>query len=495
MTRVPHLTLIRPPLLIASSAVYPSRAAAPLGMAYVAAAVKKAGFAVSCIDAYGLDMDHFSKFKDGTHINGLSINAVIEQISSDTDIIGLSTMFSNEWILIEELVNAIKKKYPLKMIILGGEHATSEYEYILNSCQAVDGCILGEGEQKTVDLLEAIKLQMSFENVEGFAHRCKVTNSVVIKSGLKRIKQIDEISWPLWEAIPLNKYLDGKVGFGISGTRAMPMLASRGCPYTCTFCSSPKMWTTSWKVRDVEDLIKEIKYYIHLYQIEHVEFYDLTAIINKAWIQSFCRKLIEENLNITWSLPSGTRSEVLDDTTLKLLQQSGIVKMTYSPESGSKKILKLIEKKVKLPKILKSMRLAVKNKIVIKATLISGFPEENFLDLFWNFVFITKLAIIGINDLAYFSFSPYPGSALHDNLVKSGKIIKNKEYYEFLSVYVNNNSTKMKSWSEVIPSRLMPLITIGGMSYFYAIQFLIRPWRIFSSIYRIVKDTPLTMFD
>lgn len=490
-----HLTLIKPPLLFPRSMVYPSRAAAPIGMAYVAAAVKSAGFKVQCIDAFGEDMDRYSSFKDNFLINGLSVDEILNRIPISTDVIGLSCMFSNEWIFIEGLIHAIKSKFPKKFLILGGEHASSAYEYILKNCSDVDGCILGEGEQKIVDLLTALREKAPLGSIEGFAFLCSINNEIAVNSGLKRIKHINSLPRPAWDEIPIRQYLDRRIGFGISGTRSMPMLASRGCPYSCTFCSNPQMWTSVWKSRDVEEVIAEIKEYHRIYSIEHIEFYDLTVIVNRNWIHQFSRRLIEENLGLTWSLPSGTRSEVLDSETLILLKQAGLKKMTYAPESGSVRILKMIKKKIRLKSILSSMRNAVKNGIVVKATLISGFPKENYFDLICNFVFITGLAIVGINDLAYFCFSPYPGSELFDELVKSGKIKKDKTYYEFLSLHVNNNPFRMKSWSSVIPSFLMPVITIGGTAYFYFLQFLFRPWRLIAAIHRLINRTPLTMLD
>ena len=82
----------------------------------------------------------------------------------------------------------------------------------------------------------------------------------------KRIIKLDEIPKPAWDLVPINKYLDLKLSLGVDRGRTIPILASRGCPFQCTFCSSPAMWTTRWVARDVKLLADEIEEYIKKYK-------------------------------------------------------------------------------------------------------------------------------------------------------------------------------------------------------------------------------------
>jgi hypothetical protein len=86
------------------------------------------------------------------------------------------------------------------------------------------------------------------------------------------------------------------------------------------------MWTPKWIPREIDLVIPEIKSYIEKYQIEHIDFFDLTAVVNRNWTIAFCKRMIEEDLGVTWALPSGTRSEALDFEVLSLLRQSGFTK-------------------------------------------------------------------------------------------------------------------------------------------------------------------------
>ena len=76
----------------------------------------------------------------------------------------------------------------------------------------------------------------------------------------------------------------------------MPILATRGCPYQCTFCSSPTMWTTRYLMRDPKEIVDEIEWLMKEYKANDFEFFDLTAIIKKSWILEFCNEIKKRNL-------------------------------------------------------------------------------------------------------------------------------------------------------------------------------------------------------
>lgn len=490
-----NITLIRCPTVLPLSAVAAQQGVPSLALAYLSGFLKSKDIPCHCLDALGEGLDQYFKVP-GTNLiaNGLQASEIAERIPASSSIVGISCMFSNEWIYTKEIVKAISLRRPDLKIILGGEHATADYQQILQECPEIYCCVLGEGEAILHELVSTIHQSDHRLQTEGIAF-LKDESNLVVNERKKRIRNIDEIPWPNWEGLCLEKYLDRGLGMAAQGRRSLPVLASRGCPYRCTFCSSEKMWTTAWYPRDIDDLIQEIKTYTEKYHIQNVEFYDLTAIVNKKWIQDFCRALIKANLPITWTLPSGTRSEALCPDTLKLLRQSGCLKITYAPESGSNHVLEMIKKKVNLPKMLSSMRAAVKEGMIIKANIVFGFPGSGFKDYFLDFFFLLKMAVIGVQDVTCFAFVPYPGSQLYEDLVSSGHIKRDNEYQKFLSYNVYNDPTKMRSWTKGLKDWHLTYLTLGGMTFFYSFQFLFRPWRIITTMARIIRRKPFTMFE
>jgi radical SAM superfamily enzyme YgiQ (UPF0313 family) len=196
-------------------------------------------------------------------------------------------------------------------IVAGGEHVTGMGEYSLRDCDALDCWVLGEGEDTIVELVEAKKSNKVLGNIPGLAYR--VADEIRVNSRRTRIRGVSKIPWPEWELFPLNAYFNADMHFGVESEVTIPVLASRGCPYLCTFCSSPQMWGTRWEARLPEELLDEIEFYMDRYNATNFDFFDLTAIIRKDWIVAFCKLIIQRGLKINYELSVGTRSEALDD--------------------------------------------------------------------------------------------------------------------------------------------------------------------------------------
>lgn len=490
-----HLTLVRPPTVTPPGVYLASRGTPPLGLAYLAGAAKAAGHDVTCIDAFGEAMNARRVFKgSGLIINGLTAGEISNLVPLHTDVIGISCMYSNEWIYVREVIHVLHQARPHAMLVAGGEHVTADFQTVFADAPELTACALGEGEETLVDLLGSLRLGRPLEEVRGLVIR-DADGSLLHTGRRQRVQELASIAWPAWETLPIEQYLEAGLGFGAQGRRCMPILASRGCPYQCTFCSSPQMWTTKWNSRDVEDVLSEMKTYVRRYRAEHFDFYDLTAIIRKDWILKFATRLIEERLGVTWALPSGTRSEALTEEVLGLLRASGCCKINYAPESGSKATLVRIKKRVKLDRMMVSMRAAVKAGITARANILIGLPEQNARELIDNFIFAARIAWIGVHDIAVFGFVPYPGSELYNQLRATGQIESGEAYRTFLAFNLTNAHRHMRSWSRYISDWQMPYIIYALTLWFYCLQFAFRPYRIALHIYRMAARKPFTTLE
>jgi len=241
------------------------------------------------------------------------------------------------------------------------------------------------------------------------------------------------------------------------------------------------MWTQRYYTRCPHDVIDEIEGYIKEYKIDMVEFFDLTAIVKKEWIIEFGLLLKEKKLDIEWSLPSGTRSEALDEDVTKLMAETNCKYLVYAAESGSRRILKYIKKEVKLETMLKSMRAAKKNGLILRCNLMLGFPQERRTDIFKTLWFQIKLAFIGVDDVPLYMFSPYPGTALFDELRAKGVIPALDDNY-FRSLLCQMDLTQTSGYCDHVGPRELALYRFVGMSLFYCLSYLFFPKRILRSI-------------
>lgn len=476
------ICLIRPPSVVPVGA-YIGSLTPPIGLAYLAGSLLKAGHEVTVIDAVGEALDDCAPCGDNLIQYGLSFESILKRIPDQTIMIGMSGMFSSEWNALRPLYEMITEKFSKEcLVVAGGEHFTAAPEICMNSLPHLDAIVFGEGEETIVELAEKVQSGLGIKDVRG----------LMIRSGeglqktdpRSRVRSIDEIPWPAWDLIPLEEYFSRGLSYGVNRGRSMPMLASRGCPFQCTFCSNPLMWGTRWLARDVSDLVDEIEYYIKKYSITNVDFYDLTAIVKKDWIKRFCRELIARNINLTWQLPSGTRSEAIDYEVSLLLYQSGCRNMNYAPESGSTEILRQVKKKVKLENMYQSLRSANRAGINVKLNIIIGLPMERHVDIWKTFWSLLRFSYYGAYDVSIGIFAPYPGSELYSELVENGRISHSETYWEKLS-YVD--ITKAESYNPKMSANVLLFYNWLGIVMFYASNYAFRPIRFARTINNLVK--------
>lgn len=495
------ITLIRPPT-VSSAHAYSVPITPPIGIAYLAAALESAGHRVSIIDSLGeAPPQQGPTCHPRLRAHGLSIVQIVDRISPQTQLIGVSAMFSQEWPHTEQLILAIRQRFAGVPIVLGGEHATAAWEHTLTTCPAVDLCVLGEGEATLVDLVNGLAGPTAAErthhlpnplNLPGIAFRGP--DGLVRTSPRPRIRNLDDLPRPAWHLVPIETYLAGGFGHGVNRGRSMPILATRGCPYQCAFCSNPAMWTTRYVTRTPRDVVDEIEHYVTRYRATNIDFYDLTAIVRRTWILEFCRELDARALNITYQLPSGTRSEALDGEVLRWLSRTGCRNITYAPESGSPRMLDRIHKRVNLNRMCDSIRAARRAGIRLKANLVIGFPGETRRDVYRTLRLVLKLAWLGVDDVPLYLFSPYPGSAFHHEL-QAGGIIGRMDNDYFASLGCFMDLSQSSRYCRQIGPRELNFYRALGMSAGYTVGYLVRPWRIARTALNLWRNQGITVLE
>lgn len=478
---VGHVTLVRP-AMVSSIGTWSSPITPPLGLAYLASMLLESGLEVACVDAIAEDIDNIVEC-DGFMYQGLSIDATVARIDENTGMIGVSCMFSQDWLYTKDLLRAIRKRFPDKPIVVGGEHVTAMPEFCLRDCPEIDCCVLGEGEETLVELAQHWH-HRRFEAIDGVAF---LRDGEYLQSQPRsRIREVDEIPHPAWEMFPMEVYLETRNGHGVYRGRTMGILATRGCPYKCTFCSNPVMYGKLYIPRDPGDVLDEIEKYIHQYNCTNVDFYDLTMILKREWVLEFCRQIEERGLKFTWQLPTGTRSEVVDDEVAAALYRTGCRNITYAPESGDPVTLDLIKKRVKLPNVIQSVKSSLRSNINVKCNIIIGFPDETRRGVWRTMKFCWKLAVIGVHDVGIFLYSPYPGSKLYDELREENIIgPPSDEYFRSLVNFMDPTSTT--AFCKNVSGHELKYWRVFGMASFFAISYLLRPWRFVRFLRNVIR--------
>lgn len=481
------ICIIRPSVLHKEVA-FSHMPVAPLGPAYIASVLRNEGHDIQAIDAAIEGIDNVEKFKFDTYIFGLNTADTIDLIEEGTEIICFSFMFTNNWYYDLELVDEARKKFPNAILIAGGEHVTAVPEYTFDTAPELDYIVMGEGEATIMELMNCIEKEQSLEKVSRIAY--KKDGKVVINNfsrKIKRINDVDEIPWPAWELFPLQKYFDNKVSYGVYRGNSLPIMASRGCPYECTFCSNPQMWGRKYTLRDVNDFVDEMEYLYNTYNVVNFDFYDLTAVIKKAWIVEMADEILRRKLDITYQIPAGTRTEAIDFEVAEKLYASGCKNITYAPESGSAKVLSDVKKKIKLSTMFDSIRYSNKVGMNIKLNIMVGFPDETHLDILKTVLFLLKSSWYGAHDMYPAVLSPYPGSALYDRLVEDGAIDLYSDEY-IIEIINSHDLWPGKVYCNNVSSTTIKVYTLIMYFVFYTSNFIFRPNRFFRLIKNLITS-------
>jgi anaerobic magnesium-protoporphyrin IX monomethyl ester cyclase len=492
--KTPEIMLIRAATVVSPGRIATGSTGQPLGIAYLASYLRKHNYPhVGIIDSFGE-----SPFQKMVHKEydtyGILNEEVVEKIPQDVRIIGFTCMFSNEWIYLKKLISLVKQRFPDALTIMGGEHASACTEYVLDSCPSLDYIIRGEGEDPFLRLVELeFKGIGEKSEISGLSYR---TDEGVTVNPSHRVLDLAEIPNPAWDLVPSKNYLDnGLAAIVEAEARIMPILATRGCPYTCNFCSNEQMWGTLYRMREPEDVVAEIKLYKQQYDITGFELNDLTFIVNRKWLLSFAQKLADENLNLCWTI-SNTRSEAIDEEVVKLLIKAGCVRLMVAPESGSENQQLDMNKKVNLEDMAECVKTIGKTKLALKANFIVGLPNEGHIDILKSIYYGLKLAYKGVDSVLFYRFVPYPGTN-YFNLLQEREVIPpfGDDFDLFLVSNVYNDLVKLKSYNDNVSKFALQCYIGAGFGLSFLMYMTTHPSEFIPTIKRIAAKKPKSVME
>ena len=482
--------LIHPPLYLNVHAMTALRPSFPLGLAYIASTLREAGHDVSLLDAVAEAPEQVtqSKSKKQLFALGLTTDEIVERLDPAAEAFCLTNMWTFSWPLVRELCHAMKERFPDKPLVCGGEHFSGLPKLSMQQAP-VDFIIRGEGEQGAAEVVNGLALgeKVDWSLVPGIWYRDADGEPVASAETRPRNKDVDSIPWPAWDLIDIEVYNDQGFICGLNMGKTMPILATRGCPYQCTYCASPNMWTTRWYARNPIDVVDEMQSYKEKYGATNFPFQDLTAILKRDWIIEFCNELKRRDLGLTWQFPSGTRCEVIDDEVAGLLRETGGHSLALAPESGSERTRKLIKKRMKTESLLEAVKASVKNKLNVTIFTVIAFPHDTAEDLKDTVRLARKLGRMGIDDTAVGFFFPIPNTELYHKLMDEGRVTLEDD---FLMTPIFANEEKLleeNNYCEHLSAKQLTRWKYKILINFYLWSFAFHPTKPFRILWNALR--------
>lgn len=270
-----------------------------------------------------------------------------------------------------EVVRLIKilktERYNFPKIVLGGPDVTYNVENYLKA--GADFLVIGEGEETTFELYNAILHNSNFHEVNGIAF---IENDLVIQTQARtKFRELDELPLPNREAINMYNYLE--TWKNNHGESSMTISTQRGCPYTCKWCSTA-VYGQSYRRRPASQVAAEMKMLKEQYNPDAIWFVDDVFTISHKWLTAFHEEVVKQNAQIRFECI--TRAERLNDAILKLLKEAGCFRIWIGAESGSQEIIDAMDRRVDVDHVKKIIQDTNAMGIETGTFIMLGYPGE-----------------------------------------------------------------------------------------------------------------------
>ena len=308
-----------------------------------------------------------------------SIKKFIEDVRPDWVLV--SILFSNLVVHGKKIAEIVKSIDPKIKTILGGNHVNNTYTEVLND-RFVDYVVLGECDFSVGELISSVMEGKDIGKIQGVAF--KYDNKIISNGLSPRINDLNTLPREARDLMNMEGYFD--VGLFHSAKsrskRVGNIMATRGCPEKCSFCTTPQMWGNTVRWRDPEHIFAEIRDIVTDYGIEEIQFDDDTLTANIKKLLMLCDLM--EPLNIKWCTPNGvkinyhSKNPTKQDNLYKRMFESGCYQITFGVETGNQDILdNTINKRLPLDTVKPAIESAKKAGMLVHTFWMVGFPWRN----------------------------------------------------------------------------------------------------------------------
>lgn len=406
----------------------------PLGLAYLAAALRKDGHDVLIYDADAnvnpSKMD-FTRLEESYPLYLKSVkddehhiwHEMRERIANfRPDIVGISvwTTFAASAFKIASLCKEYDKTMP---VIMGGPHISLKYDEVMMICPDVDFLIKGEGEETFSELANVMENKQEktgdpFRNIKGISYRWNGT--IAHNPPREFIEDLDSLPFPARDLL-LNKDSYNSEDMGL-------LMSSRGCPYHCSYCAT-EIWKRRVRYHSVDYIQDEIKRIIEEFGTKQFTFKDDSFTVNRKRVLELCDRLIKEDIGINWDC--NTRVDLVDEELLRKMKRAGCNSIKVGIETGSERILKLMNKRTTILQAYAAAKLLKKVDIHWTGYFMMGIPSETKEDVYQTLKFMKELN----PDFASLSvYESFPGTELFKIGIDRGLVQNERTLVDFYNM-------------------------------------------------------------
>ncbi len=364
----------------------------PLGLGYIAASLKKQSVEVELVDCT------FMQFEE----------AVKRIKRAKPQIVGFYSMFSMKKTTLELAHTLQNEGLKESLFVVGGPLPSWAPEGFLDIFDAV---AIGEGEQTMVELADCIGQGKTLSSIKGLVF--KDGNRIVKTEPREFVQELDNLAFPtrdLFDNDAYKKYYLDHFGYSITS-----MITSRGCPFSCDFCSRP-IFGADMRIRSVNNIVDEVEQIVAL-GYDRVWFSDDCFTLDRNHLLDVCSEIVRRRLDVGWECLS--RVDTMDAEVAEGMKRAGCIGVFFGIESGNDSVLGLMKKRITTAQAQGAVYAAKAAGLKVGAFFIVGYPGESNRTVLDTVRFASGLP------LDYLSFTlpyPIPGTPLYERVKDNGEV-------------------------------------------------------------------------
>lgn len=367
----------------------------PLGMMGIASYLRERGVEVGLIDCYATPMPP-EELAD-------------EIVRRGPDVVGFSCTTSS-FLAGYRIIEELKERAPQIVTVVGGPHACSIGESLLDGFPAVDYLVLGEGEVTFHELLES---NFDAPSVAGVAYRAEGKGTVSARR--ENIADLDTLPFPAYDLLPHFPERYNLPLFSYPTSPNTSVISSRGCPYSCSYCDR-SVFSRGFRFNSPEYIAEHLSYLHTDFGIRHVFFYDDLFTFDRSRVERLCILMEKKRLAVTYNCIA--RLEHVDAELLALLKRSGCWQVNFGIESGDPEVLKKHRKYYGLDEVQHKLAMVKRAGMRVKGLFMIGLPGETVESIRRTIDYALSLPLDEVNVT---KFTPFPGAPIYRTIREHGE--------------------------------------------------------------------------
>jgi anaerobic magnesium-protoporphyrin IX monomethyl ester cyclase len=378
----------------------------PLGMGFIKYHLRKHGYNADFIDCTMTDERSVNNGRVRFGYSDSQIESMIRE--AKPDVVGISQMFSFDFDICRNIFSLVRKIDSDIITVWGGTHPTVASHDCLNECADADYLVIGEGEMPFLRLLDTLNEGGDIAKVKSIGYRT-ADGKIAINSERDWLPDLDSHVLPYGSKEELQPYYDR------SG--AINFVTSRGCPFSCMFCTAPQFYKKHFYARSPQNVADEMELLVNEYGFKKLSVEDEIFTYDMDRVEEICSLVIEKGLKFAWVAESGLAISKLNYDLISKMKQAGFAELRLALESGDIEILKKMKKPVSLSKAKKVMKWVREIGIRTSCCILVGFPGETEEQMRMTIEFAKD---VGFDWTIINIVVPLPGTQINMDLAKKG---------------------------------------------------------------------------